>query len=175
VWAFFLEYFLDTNRVLLGTCKSVHGIKGAVVFNLFNDESSVLESGMDVYTSKEGADKFHIKDINFTNKVIVYLEGIEDRSSSEDIVPFDIYLDRAHFPKASADEFYLNDLIGFKVINDAGKDVGVINSFYSHGASDIAVIILKNSQELELPFVKNFFPNIDLDKSEVTMLNPEIL
>ena len=161
--------------MLLGTCKSVHGIKGAVVFNLFNDESSVLESGMDVYTSKEGADKFHIKDINFTNKVIVYLDGIEDRTSSEDIVPFDIYLDRANFPKTSDDEFYLNDLIGFKVINESGKDVGVINSFYSHGASDIAVIILKNSEELELPFVKSFFPDIDLNKGQVTMLSPEVL
>ena len=166
---------MDSSRVLLGTCKSVHGIKGAVVFNLFNDESSVLEAGMNIYTSKEGDEKLQIRDINFTNKVIVYLNKIEDRSAAESIIPFDIYLDRDAFPKISDDEVYLNDLIGFKVINEAGKDVGVINSFYSHGASDIAVILLKNSDELELPFVKSFFPSIDFNKSQITMLNPEVL
>jgi 16S rRNA processing protein RimM len=166
---------LDSKRVLLGTCGSVHGIKGAVVFNLFNDESSVLEKGMTVYTNQEAGISYKIADINFSNKVIVYLDGVTTRNESESIIPFDIYLDRNVMPEIDEDEVYLADLIGFEVQNEEKKRVGVVNSFYDHGASEIMVVLLKNGEQLELPFVKAFFPDIDFEKSLITMVNPEII
>lgn len=166
---------MKPNKVQLGTCKSVHGIKGAVVFNLFNDESSVLSRGMTVYPTMESTDGFKITSINFTNKVIVYLEGIDDRNKSEELVPFDIYIDRSDFPEPKDDEVYLNDIIGFKVYDEDNKEIGVINSFYDHGASEIVVIKLNNGEELELPFVKAFFPELDIENNRVTLINPEVM
>lgn len=166
---------MDSKRVLLGTCASVHGIKGAVVFNLFNDESSVLEKGMTVFTGQDSSVCFKIVDINFSNKVIVYLEGVSTRNESESIIPFDIYLDRSIMPEPDEDEVYLSDLIGFEVQNEMNKRVGVVNSFYDHGASEIMVVLLKNGEQLELPFVKAFFPDIDFDRKLITMINPEII
>lgn len=164
---------LKREKVLLGTCSKVHGIKGAVVFSLFNAESSILKKGMQVFDEKENL--YKIKNINFTNKVIVELEGIEDRNKAEALVPFQIYANRSDFPKLDEDEVYLSDIIGFKVFNTENKEVGVINSFYDHGAGEVAVILLKSGEELELPFVKAFFPDIDFNKNSVCMINPEII
>lgn len=174
-WAFFVGYNLSFKRVHLGKCTSVHGIKGAVVFNLFNDESSVLEKGMTIYTSELDSNSYKIESINFTNKVIVYLEGISDRNESERVTPFDVYVDRDSMPEPDEDEVYLSDLIGFEVQNEENKRVGVVNSFYDHGASEIVVILLKSGQELELPFVKAFFPHIDFSKNTIVMVNPEVI
>ncbi len=170
-----MGYSLSLKRIHLGKCSSVHGIKGAVVFNLFNDESSVLEKGMIIYTSENQEMSYRINSINFTNKVIVYLDGVNDRNESEKITPFEIYIDRDAMPEVGEDEVYLSDLVGFEVKNEEDKRVGIINSFYDHGASEIVVILLKSGEELELPFVKAFFPYIDFKTNTVTMVNPEII
>ena len=59
--------------------------------------------------------------------------------------------------------------------NEAGKRVGVIESSYDNGAQDILVIVTKNGDELELPLVDEFFPEIDLKAKKVIVRPPEII
>ncbi|MCT4641263.1 MAG: ribosome maturation factor RimM [Bacteriovoracaceae bacterium] len=159
----------------LGSCNKVHGIKGELTFSLINNEDSCLKDGMSFFTSEAvEASTFKIEKIKFGNKVIVKLAGVDNRNTAESIIPFEIYVNKKDLKKED-DEYFLSDLVGFEVINEASKRVGIVEGFYTHGAGDIIVIKLKNDDNLELPFNKTFFPSIDFHINKIVMINPEII
>lgn len=170
----------EKKKVELGFCHKVHGIKGAFTFTLYNTEDSVLKKGLNLFLtpknnnsslSKEG-EVFKVDKVSFGNKVICYLSGVADRNRAEEIIPFTIEVERDSFPEASEDEVYLTDLIGFKVINESGDDVGQVTGITTNGVQDILEVKGK-AQKLDILFIDQFVLNIDLVKRNITIRTPE--
>jgi len=166
--------------VELGSATRPHGLKGGFQFNLFNTEQSVLKRSEVIIifpkntTSSIATDgeEHQIKEIHFGNKVVCYLDSITDRNIVEQMLPFTIHYPREKFPKLTDKEIYIRDLLGLKVIDPTGKELGHVESQYDNGAQ--VVLKLKvNNQFIELPFVKNFFPKVDEENKTITYIAPE--
>jgi 16S rRNA processing protein RimM len=166
--------------VELGVSGKPHGIKGGFLFKLNNNEESVLIKGAVVYlypsnkdsSIPESGEKLTIKSISFGNKVICYFDGVTDRNIVEAMLPFGIYYPREDFPDLDDGEFYISDLMGLKVISPEGEELGLVDSHYDNGFQVILCVVVKG-KKIELPFVENFFPEINIESGEVTMLLPE--
>jgi 16S rRNA processing protein RimM len=171
---------MKEELVHLGVANRPHGIKGGVLFKLFNQEESVLKKGSKVTifpeSSKSSVDpkgeQIKIENIHFGNKTICYLEDIKDRNIVEKMLPFSIYFPRDEFPIAKSDEVYIDDLIGLTVIDIDGYEIGKIISFSDNGFQVILKVKLEG-QTIELPFVENFFPHLNLEAGKITMISPE--
>lgn len=170
----------DKNLIELGSCSRPHGIKGAFAFKLFNTHESVLEKGS-VVTIFPGSAKSHVEkngqeieidEIHFGNKTICYLKGIRDRNIVESMIPFSIFFPRDKFPEPDEDELYLQDLVGLKVVDIDGYEIGKLQSYFDNGAQIVLKIKLE-SEIIELPFVENFFPHVQLERGTITMILPE--
>jgi 16S rRNA processing protein RimM len=163
------------DYIKFGECRTVHGIKGGFTFYLYNTKESHLRSGSEIVIVSKGIEKtYSIKSINFGNKVICYLNGIENRNHAESLIPFEIYYSKESLKNLNDDEFYLNDLKGFEVLDfDTEKPIGDIISFYESGES-IIVVIRTASEKLELPFVDSFFPKKDFNKKRVYLKSFEV-
>lgn len=166
------------NLVELGFCRSAHGIKGGFTFTLFNMEESVLEVGKELTlkgiegSSLQDDKQLRIEKISFGNKVIVYLEGVSDRNSVDEMIPFKIFIDRSEFPEDD-DTVYLVDLIGLSVYeHGTDRKVGVIKNTYDNGAQDVMVILRESGRKLEIPFVDHFFPVVDLEQGRIEVIVP---
>jgi 16S rRNA processing protein RimM len=182
---FFLEFKLEDimknkNLVELGTSTRPHGIKGGFLFNLFNNDASVLIKGS-VITIFPNSDKSEvpaegqeiaIDEIHFGNKTICYLKGIRDRNIVEAMIPFKLFYPRDKFPEPDEDELYLQDLVGLKVLDIDGYEIGKVQSYFDNGAQTVLKLKLE-SEIVELPFVENFFPHVNLEKGTITMISPE--
>lgn len=173
----------DSKLVELGYCGRPHGIKGGFSLVLYNPEDSVLSKGMSVVLvpSSENSsldpkgELYEISNIQIGHKSILYLKGVDDRNSVEEIIPFKIFLSRDKFPALEQGEFYLSDLIGVEAFNEAGKRVGEIVSMYDNGAQSVVVIETKNKDEIELPLVDSFFVEIDIENNKVIIRPPELI
>jgi len=169
----------EDKYIQLGTCFKPHGIKGEFIFNLFNVEESTLKKNQSIILKPEAptsslngdGKSFKIESIRFGNKVIVRLEGIADRNIVEDIIPFTIWVQRSTMQQPVEGEFYLNDLLKLEVYQ-ADELVGSVESFYDNGAQTVLVISLLKGGELELPFVDQFFPVVDIEGKRIEMNNP---
>jgi 16S rRNA processing protein RimM len=165
--------------VELGTCTKPHGIKGGFLFNLDGTES-VLKSGKTITikplkessTVKPEGEDYKIISIAFGNKIICYLDGIDDRNVVEAMIPFILLYPRNKFPQLDTHEYYLNDLIGLTVFSPADEEIGIITSHYDNGAQTVVKVQTEN-EILEVPFVELFFPDVDVKKRRVTMIMPE--
>ncbi|RPJ75448.1 MAG: 16S rRNA processing protein RimM [Alphaproteobacteria bacterium] len=172
-----------SDNIHIGHCTTPHGIKGEFSFVLYNQEDSVLHDGAMVSllprsTSssipQDGKD-FKIKKISFGNKTIVTLDGVNDRNIVEAMVPFDIYFDRSNFPEADEDEYYLNDLLGLEVFDFiTKKPIGRVMDFYENGAQ-VVLKIKTDNEIIELLFLEQFVPVVDIDKGRIEVIIPEMI
>lgn len=157
-----------------------HGIKGEAEVRLVLPES-ILEDGMKVWLfpsslkSKISAqgEEWTIQKIRYGNKTISQFEGVKDRTHLESLIPFEIYLARDEFPEPEDDDFYMIDLIDMEVLNEAGELVGKVASFSDNGAQYLLDIQMENGEMLTLPFVENFFPEVDAEARKITVIMPE--
>lgn len=171
------------DLIKLGFVAHPHGIKGEAEIRLLNPdpEESVLDDGMKVMLYPSSAkSKIHqygeewtITKIRFGNKVIVQFEGIKDRTHLESLIPFEIYLDRDSFPEPDEDEVYLVDLVDMDVVNEEGEKIGTLESFSDNGMQYLFDIRLGSGEKMTLPYVDAFFPKIDMEKKQITMIMPE--
>ena len=171
---------MEDKFVDLGFCRRVHGIKGEFQFKLDNPEDSLITKKSIIHLAPlDGSElvegDYEVESIRFGNKVICKLKDVSDRNLAESYLPFKIQLSRDAFPELSDDEFYLNDLIGCRVIDSrTDQEIGVIEKFYFSGAQDIA-IIKKNSGSLELPLIEKFFLDVDIEENQVVVFVPEYI
>lgn len=172
-----------STNIHIGHCSTPHGIKGEFSFVLYNLENSVLTNGSDILLFPRSSEssipqdgkEFKIKKISFGNKTIVTLEGVSDRNVVEAMVPFDIYFDRANFPETEEDEYYLNDLLGLEVFDfKTKKKLGRVIDFYENGAQIILKITTENGN-IEVLFMEQFVPIVDLELGKMEIILPEII
>ncbi len=174
----------ENKLVELGYCNRAHGIRGGFTFSLHNEIDSVLQDKLPItlLPSGEGrgssslssdGQEFIISKVSFGNKVIAYLEGVNERNQVEAMIPFTIFLSRDLFPEVVEGEFYVEDLLGVIVNSHAdGSPLGKIDSFYDNGAQIVFVVLLDSGEKIDVPFVDNFFPVVDLDKNIIELILP---
>lgn len=172
------------NLIKLGFVANPHGIKGEAELRLINPDpnESVLDDEMKVWLypssaksklNKEG-EQWMIQKLRFGNKVICQFEGIKDRTHLESLIPFEIFLEREAFPETDEDEVYLVDLVDMDVVNEAGEVIGKLESFSDNGMQYLFNVRVGPTGELvTLPYVETFFPRIDMEKRQITMIAPE--
>lgn len=170
--------------VKLGLVAHPHGIKGEAEVRLLNPDpnESVLDDEMKVWlypsSPKSKLDKdgeqWMIQKIRFGNKIICQFEGVKDRTHLESMIPFEIYLEREAFPEPEENEVYLVDLVDMDVVNEAGEVIGKLESFDDNGMQYIFNLrVGANGDLLSLPYVDAFFPKIDMEKKQITVILPE--
>lgn len=173
---------MENNELVeMGFCSKPHGIKGGFTFVLSNMDDSCLKKGTKLMLFPSNSkseiasdgEEFSIKTISFGNKVIVYLNEVDDRNKVESMIPFTIKISRDLFPQTDEDEFYLVDLIDLEARDhDSGEVLGKVKDFYDNTAQTILVIKAPGKEVLELPLIDQFFPEINIEEGYITVTPP---
>ena len=97
--------------------------------------------------------------------IVAIAEGIADRSGAEALRGARIYIGRASFPKAGADEFYWADLVGLEVVNRDGVAFGEVVGLIDTGPHSVLRVALPGATAAEerlIPFVAAYVDTVDL-------------
>jgi 16S rRNA processing protein RimM len=186
--------FLEDKLVLIGLSSTPHGIKGQVSAVLFSGDQSVLKKGAVIYVRPKEmkqswkqlkpylnneSDTYALK-VSFLQhtpkKTILGLTEIADRTLLESLGGFGLYFPRKLFPKCRSGEFYWSELYDLTVMSvDEGTVVGKVADVYDNGAQTVLKMALDDDSELDLPFIDEFFPTIDLAKKMIWLRMPEMI
>lgn len=171
------------DKIHLGNCQKPHGIKGGFKIKLFNQEGEPFSKGDTLWLkplnkSSEIPDSgrsYVVDSVAYGNHTLVYLKGITSRNEGERIIPFDVYGDK-NTANLDEGEFYLEDLPGLSVVDKDSVPLGHIDSFYDNGMQTVLVLKLKlNNELLELPFIDEFFGDINWEKKEIILHPYEVI
>ncbi len=167
---------MTTKRITVATIGAPVGVRGQVRVNshtaapggfaefspLFLDDSSRV---MRVKKLRQERD----------NAYIVEFEGITTREQAAGLRHGTLTIARTQLPEPDdEDEFYLADMIGLRVIDAEGRDIGAVVGVMNHGAGDIIEVKPREGGETELfPFTKACVPSIDLARGCLTLIAPD--
>ena len=167
----------NDKNVFVGKVSSPHGIKGWVKVISYTDPLENILSYKEWFIiNEEGMKPFSIEDFRIQGKrIIVKLDGIQDRNSAEDLKNKEILVSRIELPKLEKNTYYWNDLLELPVLDKKGTQIGKVDSLFETGSNDVLVIVNENKERLLVPFImEEVIKKVDLVKEFISIDWPEI-
>ena len=172
---------LPADAIEVGRIADAWGVKGWFKVLSHNAAPEALFAAKRWYVqpSEKGARTFsgtallEIRQVRpHSDTIVAWAQGIDDRNAAEALRGARIFVPRADFPKAEADEYYWVDLIGLEVVNREGVVLGQVRDLMSTGPQ--TVLVLAHEQdgkpvERMIPFVSAFVDKVELFERRITV------
>ncbi|MFR5601631.1 MAG: ribosome maturation factor RimM [Lachnospiraceae bacterium] len=157
------------NTLRVGVISSTHGVRGEVkVYPTTDDmkrfkklKTVILDTGKETVILEIEGVKF------FKNMVILKFKGYDSINDIEKYKGRDLLITRDQAVKLAPNENFIVDLIGLKVVTDAGEDFGILTDVLQTGANDVYVIQDHQGKEYLFPAIPSCILNVDLEEGTV--------
>ena len=162
-----------SKLVSIGELIKPHGIKGELKILLFNEESKSLKNNQIVFlkNSKDNFFKYKIEKVIYSMKKnrIKFFE-IDSIDSADKLRGYTLSIPRSDFPELENEEYYLNDLIGYTLLDKTNNSYGCVDEIFHFPANDVLSVSL-NDKEYLIPIIDDIILNINHD-SRLIIINP---
>ena len=149
----------------VGIITSTHGVRGEVkVYPTTDDprrfrrlKEVVLDTGREKINLEIEGVKF------FKQFVILKFKGLDNIN---DIVKYrqeSLYVTRKNVVRLQRDEYFIADLIGLKVQDEDGTELGTVKDVIETGANDVYEVEMADGRSLLLPAIKQCILNVDVE------------
>jgi 16S rRNA processing protein RimM len=98
---------------------------------------------------------------------------VTDRSEAEKLTNTRLFIDRSALPPADAGEYYLADLIGLAVTDQAGATIGTVSVVHDYGAGASLEIERASAAPLLVPFTAACVPTVDIAGGGLVVVPPD--
>jgi 16S rRNA processing protein RimM len=161
------------KRVCVAQIGAPHGIRGEVRLWTFTaDPMAVMRYG--ALESEDGKHAFEIDAVRTAKgHLVAKLRGIADRDAAERLTNIKLFVPRDRLPEIESDEFYHADLIGLRVDDEHGNEIGSVIAVHNFGAGDILEIQPLGGGAMMLPFTETVVPQVDLKGGRLVVVPPE--
>jgi 16S rRNA processing protein RimM len=164
-----------THLVEIGAIKRIHGVAGEVqLFWLPTapiNETETLES---VFIVIDGIPvPFFITTIRGKNTdiSIVKFDEVDSMAAADELVGAKVL---AHMAEPDENgELFLDDLVGFTVIDKMGTQVGEITAFEEYATNAVFIVKSSNGKEIILPASPELIVDINEETKTITLQIPE--
>lgn len=139
--------------IVLGRIAGVHGIAGWVRIHSFaRPRENILN--FDPWYLRDGAGWRRVRVAAgraAAGRIHARIDGVADRDTARQLQGLEIAVRREQLPPTVPGEFYWADLIGLRVVDDAGTELGRVTGLRETGAND--VLVVEGARRLLIPFV----------------------
>ena len=149
----------------VGIITSTHGLRGEVkVYPTTDDprrfrrlKEVVLDTGKEKMNLEIEGVKF------FKQFVILKFKGLDNINDIEKYRQKSLYVTRKNAVRLQRDEYFIADLIGLKVQDEDGKELGTVKDVIETGANDVYEVEMADGKSLLLPAIKQCILNVDVE------------
>jgi 16S rRNA processing protein RimM len=150
------------DLVELGVLRGAYGVMGWVRVQPFSSQATVLRASRRWWLVDSSARCIEVSGVRRHGDVLVAkLQGCATPEQAERLRGLRVAVPRAEFPPAGEGEVYWVDLVGARVINRRGAELGTVSGVISSGAQDLLDIRL-GDRELLVPIVEKYVDGVDL-------------
>ena len=149
----------------VGIITSTHGVRGEVkVYPTTDDprrfrrlKEVVLDTGREKLNLEIEGVKF------FKQFVILKFKGLDNINDIEKYRQKSLYVTRKNAVRLQRDEYFISDLIGLKVQDEDGTELGTVKDGIETGANDVYEVEMADGRSLLLPAIKQCILNVDVE------------
>ena len=149
----------------VGIITSTHGVRGEVkVYPTTDDprrfrrlKEVVLDTGREKLNLEIEGVKF------FKQFVVLKFKGLDNINDIEKYRQKSLYVTRKNAVRLQRDEYFIADLIGLKVQDEDGTELGTVKDVIETGANDVYEVEMADGRSLLLPAIKQCILNVDVE------------
>jgi 16S rRNA processing protein RimM len=147
----------------IGVLGRPHGVAGDILFRPHDPGSDALATVSQVIVVKDGqARPFDVAAARPADKGwIVRLAGVGDRDAAAALTLGEVRVRRSDLPPLEPDEYYVEDIVGCAVEDEAGRVLGTVQGLFWNGAHDVATVVDAAGVERLIPIVSDFVLAVD--------------
>ena len=160
------EFYIEMGR--LG---SPHGLRGAIRIHPFTRSlMSLADFRFWWIGSFKKKQRLELNRTKLSQDVLIAsFKEIADRTQAEELKGNSVYVPRALFPELAEDEFYWVDLIGLRVVNLRGENLGKINHLLETGANQVMVVRDKEGGDRLIPYIEAVVSLVDINSGRMVV------
>lgn len=154
--------------LLIGQAVKPQGVRGEVkvlpatddverfcdLENVFLDEKGEICKKVESARTREGF-------------AYVKLEGVDDRDEAECLRGCSLYIDRAHAVPLPEGRYYISDLIGMRVQDETGAELGRLSDVMQAGGNDVYEVA--GARTFRFPALKRVLKGVDVENGVMTL------
>lgn len=154
----------NNKLILVGVITKAHGIMGQVVVRSYTEPPGNIVN-LPIFDKDKNSTVLKLIRVQPNGTLICSIKDCRDRTSAEMLIKKQLYCLRQDLPDdLEEDEFYIEDLVGLKVLDTEGEHIGTVLNVANYGGGDIIDVKLMDKKDSELlPFTKEYFPEIGED------------
>jgi len=159
--------------IVIGQIVKPHGILGAVKVLPLTDDPQRFKMLEKVYVGEEDQPKssFAVKKVQIQHdQIILSLDGITSRDEAEMHRREYVQIPMSETMPLPDGAFYFYQLVGLRMITNAGDPVGVVKNIESYPAHDMFVVS-GDEHDILIPDVPEIVEKVDIDAGEI-VINP---
>ena len=155
------EAWIEAGKIV-----NTHGVRGEVRIEVWLDSPAYLKRFPRVFV--DGAERKIRSAFVHGRFLVAALEGVEDVNAAMPLKGKTVFIARedARLPEGG---YFLQDLIGASVADEAGRPVGVLTEILERPASNVYVVTDAEGEEHLIPAVPAFVLAADADAGLVTV------
>ena len=164
------------EKLIVGKISGVYGVKGWVKVHSDTEPREGITEYSPWYLQQGSHGKGEWRKVRVeqgrrhAKTVIAKLEHVDDRDAAMLLTGAVIAIDAEQLPALGKDEFYWRDLVGLRVTNTKGIELGTVQRIIETGANDVLVVGDgdRGGREHLVPWTPgNAVLDIDLERGQI--------
>lgn len=153
----------DLLRV--GVITSTHGIAGEVkVFPTTDDPARFKKLKKCIMKTERDTRELEISGVKFfKNMVILKFKEFNNINDVEKFRNAELYVTRENAVKLDEGEYFVCDLIGLNVVDEADTSIGTLTDVLQTAANDVYEVTDESGKKHLIPAIKQCILNVDID------------
>ena len=161
-------------RVCVGAIAGAFGVRGEVRLKSFCADPAAIADYAPL-TDEAGTRQFEVTITGqIKNGLSARLDGVRTKEEADALRGVTLFAARDRLPDPDEDEYYHTDLIGLRVLDTGGTELGTVRAVLNHGASDLLEVhgaALK--APVLLPFTRAAVPTVDIAGGRIVADPPD--
>jgi len=148
------------QTIEFGKIVNTHGLKGEVKVYSYTDEEKRILKLKKVYISGK---EYAVESMKVQKQMfLMKLKGIDTIEETSSIMDKMCYREIENDESNEEQGFFIKDLIGLKVIDTDGDEIGTLKEVFRTGANDVYEIVDSNNKSTYIPAIKKVVKSIDI-------------
>jgi 16S rRNA processing protein RimM len=149
--------------IVVGILRRPHGLRGEVLVSLETDFPERLIKGASLLLGDDHIPVTIASQRQHSQGLLLSFEELPDKEAVEAFRNVPLFVRAAELPELKPGEFYQHQLLGLKVVEEGGEELGTLAQVLdTGGANDVYLVRTNDDKELLLPAIRSVIREVDL-------------
>jgi 16S rRNA processing protein RimM len=159
--------------ITIGKIRRAHGVDGEMVVEKWSERDELFKPGSVIHAGTR------LRDLKIRTRrdhdkfLLLSFHGFDDVDQAMELTNLILYVRKESLPALPDGEYYHFELVGLRVEDEQGNNLGVLSEVMVTGANDVYVVTSEDGKEILLPVIPDVIKQIDINSSKMIVHPPE--